>query len=120
MDKKKDTIIPAGTLVVLTWGEYSDYDMLALCRAETDIDTDALAQEFIAMRKDAAADSDEYVSTRFSRFAFLKWLVVDKKVLSDQSYAEWHLGSYGDYDGTVTDVEEVAEERREQETWDSW
>ena len=82
-------IIKAGELVLLSAGEYSDYGGIALGRATADIDIEAIAREYA----DANAPN---TSRYFDEFKFAKWLVVDKRLIDEVSYKEWHLGwGYG-------------------------
>ena len=79
-------IIKAGELVLLSAGEYSDYGGIALGRATADIDIEAIAREY----------ADHNTSRYFDEFKFAKWLVVDKRLIDEVSYKEWHLGcGYG-------------------------
>lgn len=75
------TVIPAGTYLVITDGECSEYQVLMLCRTLQDIDMKALRAEF----------RPEKYSKEHGSYAFAKWLAVDKKVVEEIDYREWNL-----------------------------
>ena len=81
--KKQNGQISKGDLVVLTSGEYSDYELFTLCRANCDLDLDRLTREFAP---------DEKLGRWDVHCGFVKWLVVDKAVLTELDYREWWVG----------------------------
>ncbi len=84
-DKK---IILAGTLFVITDGEYDDYGIRTLCKAEVDIDIDALQLEYLGKYPSNAADYE------FQEDLFILWLI-EKEYASELEMHELHIGSYG-------------------------
>ena len=84
----KNSILKKGTFFVLTTGEYSDYEMITLCIATTDIDVIALRSEYLEINP----EQDEAFS--FETGDFVKWLIVDKKVCQELDYFEWHVDRY--------------------------
>ena len=83
--------IAKGALFVLTEGEYSDYQMMVVCRATEDIDPQALTREYLAAYPQQAEDYD----AEFYHFA--KWLTVDRQAAEEAACWEWHLGEYGTF-----------------------
>ena len=81
-------VIKKGELFILTSGEYSDYDLMAVCRADEDIDIEALGDEYLQSRP------EERKRYHFGQYRFAKWLLVDKRVITEVPYKEWHTGSY--------------------------
>lgn len=87
--------IRKGTLLLLSRGEYSDYDVTAVCRATQDFDPDALKREWL----DAHPDQDEQYRADLS--AFLAWLLNVKAIAEELEVTELHLGSYSTLDPYV-------------------
>lgn len=81
-------IISKGTTFLLSKGEYSNYDILTICRADADIDTDVCLGEYLKLHPEQV----EGYGFRF--FTFAKWLIADKKLVTELEYAEWHMGGY--------------------------
>ena len=71
-------IIPKGTLVAISEGEYSDYRIEALGEAVANLDLKALEKEFLAL-----PEAEEGTSWDTSR-KFLRWLIVDKELLTQR------------------------------------
>jgi hypothetical protein len=94
-------VIPAGTLITLSTGEYSDYEVLALGRTVTELDDEALREEYLTLYPEQRTKYD------FRVFQFVKWLMVDKRVLQEVDYVEWFLGGNGKADFGVSDGEKV-------------
>jgi hypothetical protein len=87
--------IKKGTLVLLTSGEYSDYDLKAIGRATQDIDPEGLRQEWFSMHPEQA---DQY-SAEF--YAFVAWLA-KSGLIEEMPCVELHLGSYGNLEPKVS------------------
>lgn len=85
---KKMREFKAGELAVITSGAYSDYCLLAFGRVLRDFSPDDLRDQWIA---EYPEQKDDY---HFNSGAFLKWLIVDLKLIEEMPLPEWHLGSY--------------------------
>ena len=83
--------IPAGTLLLLTQGEYSSYGVRAVGRAACDLDPRSLINEW------TASNPPKNELWKFDEHAFIAWLVATGKV-EELSATEWYLGDYGDVD----------------------
>jgi hypothetical protein len=84
--KSKPLTIPAGALVTITLGEYSDYYIYGVFRASRDIDTDALRKQWLAgHHRPTGIESQEAT--------FLDW-VVRLGCLEPIGCLEWHLNDY--------------------------
>lgn len=78
-------IIPAGTMVNLTVGEYSDFGLEATGIALKDCDIVAALREWRAMLASYA-----YASTG----DFISWLFGEGGYFRDAPVATWHVGCY--------------------------
>ena len=90
----KENIIKKGKLFVMTHGEYSDYELMTICKASQDIDVFALQEEYLENFK---KEGWQTVPN------FIKWLTVDKNVAEEFLYTEWHLGTYGNIVSSLTE-----------------
>lgn len=72
--------IKQGEIILLTDGEYSDYEVNTLCKATKDIDVMALRLEYLELFP------KEVEPYSFKVSHFLKWLVVDKCVADEIKY----------------------------------
>lgn len=90
MTSKFETI-PAGTLLTISTGCYSDYYVRGVFRACKDIDADALSKQWLTLHPE---QSDGY---RFREDDFLAWLAVSG-YLEDVPSWEWHLSNYSRID----------------------
>lgn len=81
--------IKVGETFTISDGEYSDYGVIALCRAKQEIDIDSLIQEYLSINPEQIPDY------YFEYYKFVKWLLVDKNVAEEIPYRELHLGGYG-------------------------
>jgi len=78
--------IPAGSLLTITTGEYSDYTVHGVFRAIKDLDVDALKAEWLLVHPNQA---ENY---KFSAVAFLAHIA---NLLEPVECFEWHLADYG-------------------------
>ena len=78
-----------GSLFTLSHGEYSDYVIIALCRATEDIDIEALREEYMELYPE---QREEY---EFSPYQFANWLVNVRRSCEEVEYFYWHIGNYG-------------------------
>ena len=86
--------INKGELVVLTSGDYSDYQIHCLCTALVDLELEELKSEYSHFPH----DSESYYDPEFhDPHHFLAWLAKSGKV-KDVDYREFHLG-YCDLSG---------------------
>lgn len=97
----KMQIIPKGTLFIMSSGAYSAYSVRALCRATSDIDADALREEFLS--------GNPYQRERynFEPAAFIAF-VAAKGLFEEMHYGELHLGDYGDPDEMEVTISEAS------------
>lgn len=81
--------IAKGTRIVVSFGAYSDYSILALAEATEDFDIEFVRKEFKTW---LAAKNIEDVG----RYHFLTWLTNVRKLLVEVrvDWTEWHLGDY--------------------------
>ena len=84
MAEKEMATIPAGSLLTISTGEYSDYTISGVFRAKTEIDASALRDEWFRLHPE---QSDGY---RFREAEFLGWLYRNG-VLESVSCFEWHI-----------------------------
>ena len=75
--------VRAGDLVLVTSGEYSDFGVIALCRAVIDFDAKALVPVFREGREDDSYDNSE----------FGDWLIKSGR-LEKVSFRELYVGAY--------------------------
>ena len=85
-----NTLIKKDTVIAITCGVYSDYEMLTICKALQNFDIAELSEEY---KKDNGSKSF---------FNFVKWLIVDKRMCDEFDYLELHIGDYRDIDPTIT------------------
>ena len=76
-------IVKKGELLVLTTGEYSDYELITICRAKQDIDLKSLAEEYRQIRR--AQDRHSWWG---APDGFTKWIIVDKNLADEVPYRE--------------------------------
>jgi len=86
---EKRIVIERGSLFVLSSGEYSDYQIYAVCRAKCDIDLEALEDEYLA------SHPEQRRRYGISFYEFISWLIAQKQVAEELDYQEWYLGAYG-------------------------
>ena len=86
---KQDTIIKKGELFMFSEGNYSDYQINAVCRAKKNIDIEAAKQEYFELYP---KQEEDYA---FEPYRFIKWIIVDKDLAEEIiQYKEWYLGEY--------------------------
>jgi hypothetical protein len=81
-------IIPAGELVLLTLGDYSDYSALSIVRARVDLDLLALMTAF----QEATGLVVGPLSADSTAYRFFGWLAGGGYVEIQPPYFEWHIG----------------------------
>lgn len=80
-------IYKTGQLLLLSTGEYSDYDIHVVCRVLKNFDSREVSLSYNGKRDDYDFDDD----------AFTHYLT-SNGYIEDVDYQEWHLGSYGTLD----------------------
>lgn len=85
--------VQAGQALLVTSGEYSDFGIVALCKALRDFDVIPLIAEYKAMNPK---------ETHFNYSEFGDWLI-EKAYVEKLPYAELYMGSYGDVDPKVSE-----------------
>ena len=88
---KKIIDIEKGKLVVISQGEYSDYQVLGVFIAEERFNPDDLKDEYLKLCP------EEKQPYKFEERKFLNF-VISKKLLKEIEYCEFHLGNYGKID----------------------
>ena len=98
---KQDTLIEAGEVFILSEGEYSNYDPIAVCRAKRDFEIDAVMQEYLDQHPKQKEDYN------FQPYEFAKWLILDKDFAEDLNFREFHVGAYNTAKPELRDYEAV-------------
>jgi hypothetical protein len=83
-----ERIIKTGELFLMTTGEYSDYEVKVLCRANTNINTRAVVDEYLADHPEQARDYG------FEDFAFVNWIINETRKADEVTVWEWHFSAY--------------------------
>ena len=78
--------IKSGELVVLTRGEYSEYRIVDIGKANFDLNVDELLLEYLNLYPQ---QKEKY---RLDQNKFLFWLLEDKNILTDLCYKEFCVG----------------------------
>jgi hypothetical protein len=106
-------VINKGERIVFSYGDYSDYMVLAVVDAAETFDIDFCRKEFMTWQ--AEKNLDEY---GFSEYQFLSWLVVVRGLLVEASvnWKEWHLG---DYYESSKNGQDLSLWRDAEHSWDS-
>jgi len=76
--------ITKGKLFVITHGEYSDYDLIALCKAKKDLEIDKLVEKYIKI----ANVNRTYLS---GSFKFVNWLINSESCIEELELNELNL-----------------------------
>lgn len=99
----KDRIIKKGELFILTEGEYSDYQIITLCRALTDLNTANLLNEFTGEeRKIGPLKINPYEYWERPRDSnFPNWIMNVKKVAEEVPLTEWHYETYNEMSADI-------------------
>jgi hypothetical protein len=84
--------VKAGTILVMTHGEYSDYSYTGPFRVVKDFDQAEIAETF---RNAWAAVPREAWEKRPSEHEFIGWLSTEGFVEDVANSWEWYIGSYG-------------------------
>lgn len=100
MKEQAKTLVKAGTYLLLTNGEYSDYAVQNLVKATQDFDIKALEIEYLSLpdRKDRNLFGGRFADVN----SFSNWLLNIKKVVEEVPHCEWYLGPYGELEGKLT------------------
>ena len=94
----QNIVIKKGSIILVTDGEYSDYETIMFCKAIADIDVIALRSEYMALYP------EQKKPYSFEEFNFCKWLVVDKKICEELNCFEWNLGGYAEADFSIDSI----------------
>ncbi len=76
------------SLFLVTLGEYDDYRVWGVYKANMDIDITALHSEYMTLYPE---EGEEH---RFNSEQFLEWLEYTKEACRELEYVEFYLGSY--------------------------
>ena len=90
---KPRSVFRPGEVFILTQGEYSSYEVLALCRVIVEFDVTALVAEWL---KDHPEQLKNY---HFKTDAFHAWMSA-RGLWAEVPHGEFFLGDYGSY-GTI-------------------
>lgn len=97
MAEKEMVTIPAGSLLTVSSGTYSDYSITGVFRAKADIDAAALLDEWLRLHPEQAK---EY---RFREHEFMGW-VARKDLLEAIPCFEWHITDYSNASDMCVDT----------------
>jgi hypothetical protein len=89
-------MIKKGSLFIITSGEYSDYELVTICKALCDIDVQGAKAEYLQ----AYPEQGEDYKFRYGKF--VTWLINEKRIAKELDYFEWHTDDYGIVDFSVT------------------
>jgi len=93
--------IKKNEMFLFSAGSYSNYEVITICKAKTDIDIELLKKEYLKNNPD---EEEDYC---FKQYKFVKWIIVDKKLAEEIRYKEWHLGSYAIADFSLCKSESI-------------
>jgi hypothetical protein len=79
-----DKIIKKDTIFIITYGSYSDYGVVAVCKALYDINVKDLEVEYKFKHKE------------LDHYKVVNWMVNVKKCAEEIVHNELYLGDYGD------------------------
>lgn len=84
-------IIEKDTVIMISSGEYSDYNAYGLCRVLKDINYDDVREEYASIYPEEVMSRFVFKEENFINF------LKDKKLLEDVPYSEWYLGGYSTF-----------------------
>ena len=87
-----------GEFIVMTEGSYSEYGLALFGRVLKDFDANELVGKWLRMYPSHRR------SGRFICGKFIRWIVVDLKLVEELPMLEWYLG---DYDRSINDMETI-------------
>lgn len=99
--QKIEVVIPAGSLLTVSTGSYSDYYVWGVFRALKDIDAQALREQWLVDHPEQTAPY------RFNADEFFAWVAKDGIVEAVPS-ADWHLGDYGRAEEMAVELGDIA------------
>ena len=99
--QKIEVVIPAGSLLTVSTGEYSDYSVWGVFRALKDIDAQALREQWLADHPEQTAPY------QFNEYKFFAW-VASQGVVEAVPSAVWHLGDYGRAEEMAVELGDIA------------
>lgn len=94
--------IKTGEMVMITVGEYSDYQVTGLFKALKDFNPDEIVARFREEKLTAEEREDNWAQQMISRHILF---LLELGVVEQVQAAEMHLGSYGGLDPRVTELE---------------
>ena len=80
--------IKRGEILALTTGEYSDYQLFTLVEAIQDFDINELKEKYLE------ENPNQCDPHWFTDAQFVKWIIINAKVVKELDYREWYLGSH--------------------------
>lgn len=83
---KKKIFIPKGKIFIETFGEYSDYIMVSVCRALKDIYPKKITEEFLFEKKGETSKDSRY-------YEFVNWMIINGYA-EEFEYDELHAVIY--------------------------
>ena len=78
-------IIERGKIIVVTSGSYSDYNIIFVGKANMEIDTEKIEEEYRLTLPEEKRSGD----IKSSEFA--KWITIDKGYVEEIDYSEWDI-----------------------------
>lgn len=79
--------IPKGSLICVTSGDYSDYQLEFVAKAKRSFTMAGAEKEWAQQHPDFSW---------YRPAEFLKWLVVESGLLKEIPHVEWHIEDYGE------------------------
>ena len=89
--KRVGETISVGTVLLLSVGEYSDYDIVTICRCQREFNTLAVEQEY---REVYPMDDSDYQARNDDHTRFVNWLVNEEHYCEEVNHREIHMGYY--------------------------
>lgn len=97
-------MIKAGELILLSSGEYSDYQIKTVVKARVDFDLELLKVEYVTAFKDIQIAEKvkkypkyNYTNGWFNPDHFINWLENTKEAVETIIHREIHLEYYGEF-----------------------
>lgn len=82
--EEEKRILKKGSLVMPTYGEYSDYQVHSICRVTCDFDIDEVAEEYKRVHPEQWSKYGFYQHDKF-----IDWVITEKQLLEELDYFEW-------------------------------
>lgn len=105
--EKMETKFEKGKIIIVTTGELSNYSIIGCFRVVKEFDARKMVFDFIE-EKGIKINSNASIDNFIEVDEFIKWLSIDKGVLEEIKYKEWHFDLiYNEKSTIISDEEEV-------------